>query len=156
MGLWPHASASVPGARPSLSPDIVLRQSSRPPDNLSYLWFMQTDRLATYRDADLIDEECDLANSALNAWATAATVVPVVRSSIGPGEAQAPALSVFSLTNRPDGSLLEVQANTPDGPSMLKEAFPLCFSVLSVMRAFRFSLRLCASARASNPTSRVM
>ena len=88
-----------------------LSQSSAPPLDLSYLWSQESDRLATYRDADLMDAESDLTSGALNAWATTATS----GSLFSPQQAEdGNPLGVSSIYGRPvqaGGGLLHVRAS---------------------------------------------
>jgi len=117
------AAAPVDGAKRTPDRNSVFSQSSAPPLDLSYLWSQEGDRLATYRDADLMDAESDLTNAALNAWATTATAGSLIAPDQPDGAANpdnkssgsAGISTGFGLPLQAGGGLLEVRVTSADG-----------------------------------------
>ncbi len=125
MGFRPGARTGQATARLASS-GHALSQSSRPALDFSFLWFQENDRLAVYRDADIMDAECDLAAAALDAWASTAVSGPVVSPTISGSEASPSAPQIYSLTSSPDGSNLTVTANSPAAQSVVDQVMEDC------------------------------
>ncbi|MCA1596593.1 MAG: portal protein [Chloroflexi bacterium] len=98
---------------------------------MSYLWAQEGDRLATYRDADLMDAESDLAASALNAWATTATSGSLFSPQRAADGDPLGTSSVFGMAAQAGGGLLCVRAfskfkTCPAAQAVVDQVFADC------------------------------